>query len=51
MIEMNNEKVSTSINMDKELHKRVKHYMVDFDITMIALVEKLLEKELKKEGY
>ena len=28
-----------------------KHYMIDFDITMVALIEKLLEAELQKEGY
>lgn len=43
-------KVITSIRIDENLLKQAKHYAIEKDLTITALIEKALKKEIK-EGY
>jgi predicted DNA-binding ribbon-helix-helix protein len=41
-------KVVTSIRVDKELWRKIKHYALDKGITLTELLERLLKEELEK---
>lgn len=48
---MNDQKTSINLKIDKEIHKKLKYYALDYDTSMSAVIEKLLKNHLEENGY